>query len=63
MTAVINLRLARKRRQRAEKERAASENRAVHGRPKAEKERQRLDNERAAAFVDGHRLEPDQGMR
>lgn len=63
MTAVINLRLARKRRQRAEKERAADENRALHGRSKAEKERQRLETERAAAFVDGHRLDPDDGKR
>ena len=63
MTSVVNLRLARKRRARAEKERVAGENRALHGRPKAEKLRQRLEKERAAAFVDGHRLEPDAGER
>ena len=63
MTTVINLRLVRKRRLRAEKERTAAQNRALHGRPKAEKDRQHLEDERAAAFVDGHRLEPDQGKR
>jgi hypothetical protein len=63
MTTVVNLRIARKRRQRAEKERAAAANRAVHGRTKAEKERQRLETERAATALDGHRLEPDRGER
>ena len=58
MTSVVNLRQARKRRAREAKERAAEESRALHGRPKAEKRRQRLEKERAAAFVDGHRLEP-----
>jgi hypothetical protein len=63
MTAVVNLRLARKRRKRAESERAAAENRAIHGRPKAEKERRRLDKERSAAFIDGHRREPNEPER
>lgn len=34
---VVNLRMARKRRQRAERETAAAENRARHGRTKAER--------------------------
>ena len=60
MKAVVNLRLQRKRRQRAEKDRRAAENRAIHGRTKAEKQRDRLESERVAAFVDGHRREPDE---
>ncbi len=63
MTTVVNLRLARKRRMRAEKEHAAAGNRALHGRTKAEKLRQRLEKERSAAFIDGHRLEPDDAER
>lgn len=57
MSGVVNLRMVRKRKARAEKEQAASENRALHGRTKGEKERNRLEAERAAGFVDGHRLE------
>ena len=59
MTVVINLRLQRKRRQRADKEHTAAENRVLHGRSKAEKQRQRIEKERSAAFIDGHRREPD----
>ncbi|MEW9836686.1 DUF4169 family protein [Mesorhizobium marinum] len=55
MTNVVNLRMARKRRDRALKEQAASENRALHGRPKAERQRDRIEAERAADFIDGHR--------
>ena len=58
MSSVVNLRLARKRKARAEKEQAASENRALHGRSKAEKSRDRLQSEKSASFVEGHRLEP-----
>lgn len=57
MSSVVNLRMVRKRKARADKEQAASENRALHGRTKAEKERDRLEAERAAGFVEGHRLE------
>ncbi len=58
MSAVVNLRLARKRKARAGKEQAASENRALHGRSKAEKSRDRLQIEKSASFIEGHRLEP-----
>lgn len=58
MTNVVNLRTARKRRARADKEQAASENRALHGRSKAEKLRDRKQAEKAASFVEGHRLQP-----
>ena len=57
MTNVVNLRMARKRKARAEKEQAAGENRALHGRSKAEKLRDRTQAEKSAAFVDGHRLD------
>jgi hypothetical protein len=57
MTNVVNLRTVRKRKARAEKERTADENRAQHGRSKAEKLRDRMQTEKAAAFVEGHRIE------
>jgi hypothetical protein len=57
MSGIVNLRMVRKRKARADREQAASENRALHGRTKAEKERDRLEAERAAGFVDSHRLE------
>jgi hypothetical protein len=48
MTAgVVNLRQARKRRQRADKERRAEENRVIHGRTKDEKKLARARNEKA----------------
>lgn len=58
MSTLVNLRIARKRKARAEKEQAASENRALHGRTGDEKRRDRLQKEKSTAFVDGHRLQP-----
>ena len=58
MSTVVNLRTARKRKARADKEQAAGENRALHGRSKAEKLRGRMQAEKAQRFVEGHRLEP-----
>jgi hypothetical protein len=55
MSNVVNLRMARKRKVRADKEHAASESRALHGRPRAERLRERLEAERAAGLLDGHR--------
>ncbi len=55
MSDVVNLRMARKRKARVDKDRAAGANRALHGRTKAEKERDRLLAEKAARLVDGHR--------
>ena len=57
MTNVVNLRMARKQKARSEKEQAASENRALHGRSKAEKLRDRIGTEKAQSFVEGHRLD------
>lgn len=60
MGEVVNLRQARKQKARTEKERQASENRALHGRSKAEREHDRLASEKAEKFVAGHRREkPD----
>ncbi|TPI10032.1 DUF4169 family protein [Mesorhizobium sp. B4-1-3] len=60
MGEVVNLRQARKQKARTEKERQASENRALHGRSKTERERDRLTSEKAGKFVAGHRREkPD----
>jgi hypothetical protein len=58
MADIVNLRQARKRKARLEKERTASQNRALHGRSKAEKERDRLIGDKAEKFVAGHRREP-----
>lgn len=59
MTKVVNLRQARKARQRREKEAAAEANRARFGRSKGE--RQESDRSRAAdnRHHEGHRLEED----
>lgn len=57
MGDVVNLRLARKRKARALDERIAAENRAVHGRTKAEKLAERMEARRAENTLDGHRLD------
>jgi len=60
MGEVVNLRQARKQKARTEKDRRAVENRALHGRTKAERERERLMSKKAGKFVAGHRREkPD----
>ncbi len=61
MADIVNLRQARKQKARAEKERVAGQNRALHGRAKAEKERDRLVAERGEDFVAGHRREKPAG--
>lgn len=57
MAEIVNLRTMRKHRDRAEKERKAEENRALHGRTKAEKNAEATDRERERAHLDGHRIE------
>ncbi len=59
MGEVVNLRIARKRRSRDEKTRQAEENRARHGRSKAEKTRDRDVAERLGAHVEAHRRDGD----
>ena len=64
MPDVINLRQARKRRERAKKERTAEQNRLLHGRTKTEKAKDRQTAERSVRFIDGHKREhPDEETR
>jgi hypothetical protein len=55
---IVNLRQARKHKARVDKERVAGQNRALHGRSKAEKQRDRLIAEKTEKFVADHRREP-----
>lgn len=57
MSSVINLRLARKRKERAEKEAVAAENRTLHGRSKADRQLHLAKKKKAEAFIEAHRLE------
>ena len=57
MAELINLRLARKARQHAEKERQAAANRAKFGRTKSARDTDRTEAERAARQLDGAKLE------
>ncbi|ESW87826.1 DUF4169 family protein [Mesorhizobium sp. M1148] len=63
MGEIVNLRQVRKQKARTEKEKLAGENRALHGRSKAERTRDRLTSDKAEKFVAGHRRErpEDQG--
>ena len=58
---VINLRQARKRRDRSEKEAVAERNRFEHGRPKAERDLARARNEQATRSHDGGQRETPSG--
>ena len=55
MAEIVNLRQARKRRARADKEARADENRRLHGRTREEKELERDQVERARKHLDRHR--------
>ncbi|AGB45837.1 DUF4169 family protein [Mesorhizobium sp. B2-3-14] len=57
MADIVNLRQARKRKARDDKAQTASQNRALHGRTKAEKERDRLIADKSERFVAGHHRE------
>ncbi len=57
MSNVVNLRLARKRKERAEKEAVATENRALHGRSKAERQLDLARKQKAETFIEAHRLD------
>ncbi len=59
MGEVVNLRQARKRKARAERERSAEANRLKHGQPKAQKERTRLEEDRARRTHDAHRRDDE----
>jgi hypothetical protein len=53
MAEIINLRLVRKARKRAQSDQLAIENRAKFGRTKSEKDKDQLDAERLALRIDG----------
>lgn len=55
MTEIVNLRLARKRKQREEAAREGAERRAKFGRPKAELSAEAERRAREARALDGHR--------
>jgi len=58
MGEVVNLRMMRKRRTRAEKERLAEENRLHHGRTRTEREKNRLSTALEAVRLESHRRSP-----
>ncbi len=59
MGDVINLRSFRKKKERAERLRKASENRARAGRKKAQRKSEEKDKETTVAFLEQHRLDKD----
>ena len=61
MAEIVNLRRARKQREAAARVAEAQQNRALHGRTKAEKQRDRLEQERDARRADNARLDPPAG--
>lgn len=63
MAEIVNLRLARKKKLRREKELAAETNRALHGRTKAERQRDESSSHQAGRHLDAHRREPEDGNR
>ena len=56
MAEIVNLRLARKRKARANHDAEAAANRALHGRSKPEKTAAKIAHQRSEALLDGHRL-------
>ncbi len=58
MAELVNLRLARKRREREKKEAAAADNRIASGTPKAARRKAQAERDLADARLDSHRLEP-----
>ena len=59
MAEVINLRLARKAKQRTDKAREAEANRAKFGQTKAQKTLRQQESDRAERLLDGAKLEKD----
>jgi hypothetical protein len=57
MAEIVNLKLARKRRDRAEKEQVAEQNRQKFGRTKADREKDAATKAIEAKKLDGHKLE------
>lgn len=63
MADIVNLRQFKKQKARSDREAQAEQNRALHGRTKAERQRDRLTVEQAEKFVDAHRRDrkPEDG--
>jgi len=59
MAEIVNLRQARKRKVRAEKEARAAENRIAFGRTKAEKDLTRAEQDMAARRLDSHKRDDE----
>jgi hypothetical protein len=59
MAEIVNLRQARKHKQRVDKDRQAAENRAKFGRTKGEKQRAVTESERGRRQLDQAKLTPD----
>jgi hypothetical protein len=57
MAEIVNLRTARKQREREDREKQADSNRAKFGRSKAEKKRTKLETELADKVLDSHKRE------
>jgi len=55
MADIVNLRQFKKQKARGDREAQAEQNRALHGRTKAEKQRDKLTIEQAEKFVEAHR--------
>lgn len=58
MGDTVNLRQFRKQKARADKAKAADQNRARHGRSKADKQRDDLERQNVLTFIEGHRRQP-----
>jgi hypothetical protein len=59
MTDIVNLKRARKAKQRAEAEAKAQANRIAHGRTKTEKKLSKAEQEAARRKLDGHKRNDD----
>ena len=57
MAEIVNLRQARKRKKRADKETKPTANRDAHGRPRAEKTRREAERGRLERELDGKKLD------
>jgi len=55
MAEIVNLRMARKRKQRTDAQIVADTNRALHGRSKAEKRASEAEREASARHLNGHK--------
>lgn len=60
MTEIVNLRQARKRKLRADKDQQAAENRAKFGRTKGEKQRATAEADRDSRLLDQAKLTPEE---